>query len=376
MEDIIHNQPIVIDNGTGLLKAGIAGERDPSVIFPTLVGRTKHKQAMLNKEFHDLYVGSEAMQHRSVLKLSYAMEHGIVENWDDMEKIWSHLYSNHLKLNSEDHPVLLTEAPLNPLHNRERAAEIFFETFTVKALFFSMQAVLSLYASGRTTGLVLDSGDGVTHCVPVYEGFSMQNAITRIDIAGRDVTEYLQLLLRKAGYAFHTSAEKEVVRTIKEKTCYVAYKAIKEEDTRTVDETKKQTFKLPDGNVLNMNTERFRAPEILFRPSIIGSEYPGVHEAIHESIMKTDLEMRRELYSSIVLSGGSTLFLGFGDRVLAELHKLAPNSKIRISAPPDRHLSTWCGGSILASLGTFKLMWTSKKEYDEEGVNVVHRKTF
>eukprot|EP00300_Choanocystis_sp_HF-7_P013846 c18473_g1_i1.p1 GENE.c18473_g1_i1~~c18473_g1_i1.p1 ORF type:complete len:389 (+),score=79.05 c18473_g1_i1:37-1167(+) len=376
MADLIHNQPIVIDNGTGLLKAGIAGERDPSIIIPTMVGRTKHKQAMLNKEFHDLYVGSEAMNHRSVLKLSYAMEHGIVQNWEDMEKIWSHLYSNHLKLSSEEHPVLLTEAPLNPLQNRERAAEIFFETFTVPALFFSMQAVLSLYASGRTTGLVLDSGDGVTHCVPVYEGFSMQNAITRIDVAGRDVTDYLQLLLRKAGHVFHTSAEREVVRTIKEKTCYVAYKAVKEEDTRNVDEAKKQAFKLPDGNVLNMNTERFRAPEILFRPSIIGSEYPGVHEAIHESILKTDLEMRRELYGSIVFSGGSTLFLGFGDRVLAELHKLAPNAKIRISAPPDRHLSTWAGGSILASLSTFKLMWTSKSEYLEHGVNVVHRKTF
>ena len=159
----------------------------------------------------DIFVGHEADEHRGIMKLEYPMKHGIVENWADMEKIWSYVYGKtNLAINSEDHPVLLTEAPLNPRSNREQAAEIFFETFGVPALFVSPQATLSLYASGRTTGVVLDSGDGVTHAVPVYEGYTMPHAITRMDVAGRDVTEQLQRLLRRSGYTFHTTAEKEV----------------------------------------------------------------------------------------------------------------------------------------------------------------------
>ncbi|KAJ1676634.1 centractin- actin- protein of the dynactin complex, partial [Spiromyces aspiralis] len=177
----------------------------------------------------DYFIGRKAEELRGLLKIKYPIEHGIVTDWDDMEKIWSHIYSEELRTLSEEHPVLLTEAPLNPLANREQAAQIFFETFNVPAFYTSIQAVLSLYASGRTTGIVLDSGDGVSHAVPVYEGFTMPNAIRRIDIAGRDVTSYLQLLLRKAGHSFNTTAEHEVVRLIKEKMCYIALDPAKEE---------------------------------------------------------------------------------------------------------------------------------------------------
>lgn len=379
---MIMNQPIVIDNGTGLLKAGYAGGTKPEFVFPSFVGRPKHTRAMATSEItqSDTFVGEDAYKYRSILKLEYAMEHGTVDNWDDMEKIWTHLYTSQLRVATEEHPVLLTEAPLNPLQNREKAAEIFFESFNVPALFFSMQAVLSLYASGRTTGLVLDCGDGVTHCVPVYEGFSMQHAITRLDIAGRDVTDQLQVLLRKAGHTFHTSAEREVVRAIKEKACFVTPKPIKAEDLRTYHDSQKFAYKLPDGNVVNLSNEyRCWAPELLFRPSIIGSEYMGVHEAIDTSIRKSDLDMRRSLYQSILLSGGTTLLYGFGDRLLSELSKLSPkdgNVKIKISAPPERQYTTWIGGSILASLATFKKMWTTKREYEEQGASIIHRKTF
>jgi centractin len=254
----------------------------------------------------------------------------------------------------EQHPVLLTEAPLNPRKNREQAAQILFETFNVPALFISMQAVLSLYASGRTTGVVLDSGDGVTHVVPVYEGFAVQNAVMRMDLAGRDVTDHLQLLLRKAGYNFVTSAEREVIKDIKEKRCYVAYDPQKEEEMLLEKSSKAvyMTYKLPDGNTIEIGPERFRAPEILFDPSIIGSEVPGVAHQLNNSILKTDLDMRKTLYSSIVLSGGTTLFQGFGDRLLREINNLAPKyTKIKIFAPLERMYTTWIGGrSVFISL--------------------------
>lgn len=218
--------------------------------------------------------------------------------------------------------------------------------------------MLSLYASGRTTGCVLDSGDGVSHAVPVYEGFAIPSAMRRIDVAGRDITEYMQTLLRKSGYVFHTSAEKEVVRNIKETLSYVALNPKQEEKdwaSTKLDQGKSADYTLPDGQKLRIGQERFRAPEILFDPEIIGLEYPGVQQIVTDSIARTDLDLRKALYSNIVLSGGSTLTKGFGDRLISEVRKLAvKDMKIKIFAPPERKYSTWIGGSILAGLSTFR----------------------
>ncbi|KAG0235452.1 Actin-2 [Actinomortierella wolfii] len=358
-EDVLTNQPVVIDNGSGVIKAGFAGDDQPKCFFPSFVGRPKHVRIMAGAVEGDVFIGRKAQELRGLLRIKYPIKNGIVQDWDDMERIWQYIYTDELKTLSEEHPVLLTEAPLNPMKNREMAAQIFFETFNVPALFTSIQAVLSLYASGRTTGVVLDSGDGVTHSVPVYEGFAIPHAIQRVDIAGRDVTEYLQLLLRKAGYHFHTTAEKEVVRIIKEKTCYLPLYPHKEKETGT----KAEDFMLPDGNVI----KRFRAPEILFNPELIGEEFPGIHQVVVDSISRSDMDLRKSLYANIVLSGGSTLCKGFGDRLLLEIKKLAlKDIKIKISAPPERKYSTWIGGSILASLSTFKKMWVSAEEYQED----------
>ncbi|KAL1915448.1 uncharacterized protein VTP21DRAFT_6572 [Calcarisporiella thermophila] len=372
-EDVLLNQPIVIDNGSGVIKAGFAGDEQPKCFFPSFVGRPKHVRIMAGAVEGDVFIGRRAQELRGLLKVKYPMEHGIVTDWDDMERIWQYIYAEELKTLSEEHPVLLTEAPLNPRQNRDQAAQIFFETFNVPALFTSVQAVLSLYASGRTTGVVLDSGDGVTHTVPVYEGFAMPHAIRRVDIAGRDVTEHLQLLLRKAGYHFHTTAEKEVVRIIKEKTCYIALNPAKEEKETA---GKTDDFMLPDGHIIKLGPERFRAPEILFNPELVGLEYAGIHQVVTDSISRADLDLRKSLFSNVVLSGGSTLCKGFGDRLLNEVKRLAPRDiKIKIYAPPERKYSTFIGGSILASLSTFKKMWVSAEEYQEDP-DIIHKRQF
>lgn len=372
-EDVLTNQPVVIDNGSGVIKSGFAGDDLPKCFFPSFVGRPKHVRIMAGAVEGDVFIGKKAQELRGLLKIKYPVEHGIVTDWDDMEHIWKYIYEEELKTASEEHPVLLTEAPLNPRANREQAAQIFFETFNVPALFTSIQAVLSLYSSGRTTGIVLDSGDGVTHAVPVFEGFAIPHAIRRVDIAGRDVTEHLQLLLRKGGYHFHTTAEKEVVRMIKEKMCYVAINPTKEEkDTGG----KCDDFVLPDGNIVKLGTERFRAPEILFNPELIGQEYAGIHQVVADSINRADLDLRKSLYANVVLSGGSTLYKDFGTRLLNEIRKLAVKDiKIKIYAPPERKYSTWIGGSILAALSTFKKMWVSAEEYQEDP-DIIHKKSF
>lgn len=368
---------VVIDIGSGICKAGFATDPLPSIVFPSIVGRPRHLNVIMDSAIKDCVIGEAAIRKRGILTLKYPIEHGIVTNWSDMEKIWKHTYEA-LAVEPDAHPVLLTEPPMNPKRNREKMTEIMFENFGVPALYVAIQAVLSLYATGRTIGIVADSGDGVTHTVPIYEGYALPHACMRLDLAGRDLTDYLGKLLMEAGVSLTTSAEREIVRDIKEKLCYVATNYDEEMEKYTVRKNEmQQVYELPDGLKIHIGNESFRCPEALFKPSLLGQEVPGLHEAIFSSIAGCDMDLRREMYNNVVLSGGTTMLRNIEVRLQQDITRMAPSTmRIKIIANPERIFAVWSGGSVLASLSSFQNMWIDAAEYDEVGPSIIHRKCF
>ena len=286
-----------------------------------------------------------------------------------------HVFTNELRVAPEEHKVLLTEAPLNPKKNREKMAQIMFETFYVPGLYIAIQEVLTLYSSGKVTGIVLDSGDSVTHAVPIFEGYSLPNAVMRLDFGGRDLTHFMMKeLFRELGPWGKITRQKGFFKSVKEKSCYVALDF--EEELKLVEP---YVYELPDFNPIIIKEPRIRCPEALFKPSLIGKEGNGIAQACYDSIQKCDIDLRRDFYSNIFLSGGTTLFEGFPERIEKEIGNLVPESmrmEIKVTARPDRKFAVWKGGSILSESAGTESMWITKEEYEEWDATIVHRKCF
>ncbi|XP_074540905.1 uncharacterized protein LOC141801666 [Halichoeres trimaculatus] len=372
-----YKTPVVLDTGSGLMKAGFADQELPNVLFPTIIGRPKYEEIMNGNLEREAYIGHDAQHMRGVLALKHPIKNGVIQNWDDMEKIWHHTFQL-LCVDPEDHPVLLTESAMNPLQNRQRMVEIMFECFSVPFTYVAMQAVLALYAAGKSTGVVFDSGDGVSHSVPVFEGYCLPHAVQRFPLAGVDVTMHLKKLLQEQGVCMRTSAEMEIVREMKEKCCCVALN-YESELSQGRSSCREMHYTMPDGQVVTLGTERFRAPEILFKPELIGRDHYGMHESIFKSILSSDIDLRRCFLGNIVLSGGNTLLGGLPERLQAEIRGLVPpdmGRTVHVTSPKDRDFSVWSGGAVLANLANFSSSWISQDEYEEYGPQIVFRKCF
>ncbi|CAJ1350598.1 unnamed protein product [Effrenium voratum] len=338
-----------------------------------------HRLSCLGSEQKDIYMGEEALAKRGVVSISYPIEHGIVKDWSDMEKVWHHTFFDALRVNPEDQACIVTEAPMNPKKNRERMIEMLFEKFSCPSAYIVIQAVMSLYSYGRTTGTVVDSGDGVTHTVPVYEGFALPHAIQRLDLAGRDLSEYMVKILHESGHSMTSSSEKDIVREMKEQACYVCSGDFNSElqaaQERPTDF--EHLFELPDGQKVSLVAERFRVPEVMFDPMISGRELPGLHKSVHQCVQACDIDLRKDLFKNIVLSGGNTMFPGIAERLESELQALAPQKiNVKVVANPQRRYIVWMGASILSQLSSFHNMLISKQEYDDVGPAIVHSKCF
>ncbi|XP_067881343.1 actin-1-like isoform X2 [Heterodontus francisci] len=306
---------VIIDNGSGLCKSGLVADSLPTSVIPSIVGIFKVKGNTHEASHTENYFGKKALAKRGSGSLKYPIERGIVTSWELLEKLWKHVYTSELHIKSKERPVLMTTAPLTSFINREKMAEIMFECFNVPAMYVAIPATLALYASGRTRGIVLDSGFGLTDAVPIYEGYYLPDAVKRLKLAGNDITENLRRLLLESGHIFTTSN--------------------------------------------------------------VRCEEPGIHKLIYDSILKCDRSLRKDLFSNILLSGGSTLFLGLEERLLKEIKFQVPSGlPVKVIAPPNRNNSVWMGASILTSLTAFKDMWVTSNDYREYGPAIINKRCF
>ncbi|KAJ3195031.1 Actin- protein 3 [Irineochytrium annulatum] len=426
-----HTSTVVIDNGTGYTKMGFAGANDPQYIIPTTIATRDGPQAsatggsggpsrsntvvttnLASKrgiEDMDFHIGDEAISNQHSYSLNYPIRHGQVENWDHMEKFHQACLFQYLRCEPEDHYFLLTEPPLNAPENREYTAEIFFESFGIKGLYIGVQAVLALAASwtsskmaDRTlTGTVIDSGDGVTHVIPVAEGYVIGSSIKHIPIAGRDITYFVQQLLRERENSIPPEESMEVAKRIKEMYSYVCPSIAKEFlkfDAEPDKYFKKHQFlhsitKKPYS--VDVGFERFLGPEIFFNPEIASSDFlTPLPEVVDQVIQSCPIDVRRGLYKNIVLSGGSTMFKDFSRRLEKDIKRLTSSrlvssasaavqtlnasessvrgKEIEVSVLQHRRqrYAVWFGGSLLGEMPEFYNYCHTKAQYEEFGPSI------
>eukprot|EP00924_Labyrinthula_sp_SR-Ha-C_P005590 snap_masked-scaffold_131-processed-gene-0.6-mRNA-1 protein AED:0.03 eAED:0.03 QI:0/0/0/0.5/1/1/2/0/355 len=353
----MNGYPIVVDCGSFTCKAGYANEDAPRAIFPSFTSRKRNK----NKQKR-IICGEYALQSSNLGHLSSPFDARFISDWDELQHVFYHTFFNELQQSPEDFPILLTEPPLNPKKHRERLTEMMFDVFNVPATYIAITSTLSLYSSGRTTGVVFESGYETSFSVPIYEGYALPHAMDRLDYGGKDVTSRLKSETR---YSSKNSKiiENSILDSLKKEYCYIALDPDDPKEKLSLKD--KPQFKLPDGSLINAGIYLFEAPEMLFWSG-------GVHESIYGAIMRCDVDIRKDMYSNIILSGGNTMFKGFADRLNKEMVALAPAGiHIRVIAPPERDSSTWIGGSILASLQTFQDMWITREEYDDQGLGIL-----
>jgi len=396
--------PVVIDNGTGYTKMGYAGNYEPNFIVPSLISIADEKKGTKKDACGDLdfFIGADAVEKRLNYNVDYPIRHGIIDNWDNMEKYWQRCIYQYLCCDPEEHYMLLTEPPLNTPENREYTAEIMFETFNVPGLYIAVQAVLALCASLLTkndksgknavTGTVIDSGDGVTHIIPVVEGYVIGSCIKHIPLAGRDVTNFIVEQLRNRNEPIPPEDTLNVAKKIKESFCYVCPDVVNEYKKYDTDPSRFRVYKGTNSKTgqeykIDVGYERFLGPEIFFSPEIFSSDFTTpLPNVVDQTIQQCPIDTRRSLYNYITLSGGSTMYKHFVNRLSRDIKKCCsdrydqtkarfPNTDIKkvvanVVTHPFQRFAVWFGGSMLASQPEFLSYFHTKKDYQEQGPRI------
>ena len=369
--------PLIIDIGTSSIKFGFSGQEKPSLIFPNIIGEMKYPKAggLLKKDEKKDIIGNDCLKYMGIVQIRYPSVHGIFSDFSDIESVLDYAYAN-LDINIseiKEHPILVTEPLLNPKENRQNIAKLLFDVYKIEYLFFASQPVLSLYSTSSASGIVLESGDGVTQSCIVYDGYTIPGSNKRFNFGGRDVTEYLQNLLNKKCCELKNSDGFQITKKIKEELGEVSLEGKRNNNNNNKIYKK---YVLPDDTEINVGEERFLAPEILFNPLLKEYEYPGIPDILAESINQTNVDLKKQLYNSILLCGGNMRMKGIKERIHKELKKLAPkNIKVRLHIPSNPENSAWIGANIISSLGISKDMWITQLEWLNSDTNILNIRT-
>jgi len=359
---------IVIDNGSCYSKSGFNGENAPRSVIPTVIGTYKNPSLLLTEDKEKLFFGRETYYNMAGISLNHPIQGGIIQNWDYMEKLWNYIFYNELKVTPEAHNLFLTENIYNSNENREKIAQIMFEKFNIFNIHIEPQPTMTLFSTSKTTGLIFESGDSVTQIVPIYEGYIIPQGVTSTSLSGKTVTNYFLSLIKEKLQRYNFANYLEFGRKIKEKHSFLNL------DNNSISAIE---LELPDGNKISLGEERSLSTEILFDPSVLQVEYTSYPELLVESIRKTDMNLRKEFYSNILLGGGNTDIKNFPERLKKEISSLVSSNisnNMRINSQLERKYSAWIGASVVCSIGTFQQMWISKNDYEEVGPHVIHKK--
>lgn len=369
---------VIIDNGTESIKVGLAGDEAPRAVIPTLVGYSQFTALDVVMDKTNYSIGKTAYKKRGLLSMREPIVNRKIEDFDAMEKIWHHVLLKEMKVDTSQNSVLLTQSCEYTDDCRRKIAEIFFEAFNTPSIYLGNQGVLGLFATGNTKGVALDSGEGGTHVVPVYEGYVSPYSVDKIDISGKNITEHLHGLLNEKGLTFSKHYDFDIIKNIKETKSYISLDYEKElKEFIENANVKDRTYELPDKEKININKEQIEAPELLFQPQMIGRPEFGIGELVYKSYFSIDTEVRNSLFENIVLVGGNTLFNNFPERLCNNMKSFGGNSiDFKVYAPAERKFTPWIGGSILSCLTPFEGMWVSKKEYEDHGADIINIKSF
>ncbi|XP_055973209.1 actin-like protein 7B [Sorex fumeus] len=363
---------LILDLGSQYCKCGYAGEPRPTYFISSTVGKRQSEGADAGDPRKDTFVGHELLRAEAPRRLVNPLRQGAVADWDCVQSLCEYIFHTAMKVAPQEHAVLVSDPPLSPRGHRERYAELLFETFGVPALHVAPQPLLSIYSYGRTSGLVVESGHGVSHAVPISEGDVLPGLTGRGDYAGGDLTRYLLRLLNDGGRAF-TDDHLHIVEHIKKRCCYAALQP--ELEARLGPDALRVDYELPDGQVITIGRERFQCAEMLFQPALAGSDDPGLPALAAACLGRCrEVGFGEEMARNVLLCGGCTMLDGFPERFQKELGRLCPDDCPAVAAAPERKTSVWTGGSILASLQAFQQLWVSKEEFVERGSAAIYSK--
>lgn len=352
-------KPVLIDIGTRFCKAGLLNYEEPSIIIPTCLGKTKNQY----------YFGDDTDCDETIEEIIRPIEHGTIKDFSSFNLIIKNIFEE-LGIEPEGQNLVLTEPSLNSKKNREELFKSMFELFNIGNLFIANQALLSLYSTGKFSGIVVESGAGVTQIVPIINTHVSTYAINRIDFGGNELSEYLNKLLNTNNQFIKNKNNLKILEQIKKEACYIEKKYKKK-----LDEVEPYIFKMPDGNPITLKTERTTVPEAIFRPELLGKDWNGIHELFFNSIEKIKEEEQKKLYENIVVTGGNTMFLGFEQKLTKKIKKkFGDNNNARFIQVPNKMNADWIGECSLCTTLNIDNDFISKSEYEEMGFDYCIKK--